>query len=115
MTQDHTHQHVHVVQELHTEGSQLQNQLCVVGIGRPVLPRPIVVHVPQVNHITIHMYRHRHRQGVQGRKEGRKMKCRSRAHSVLISLYTYSGVSLPVSVALKLRKRFSKKPPKEPE
>ena len=47
----HTHQHVGVVEELHTECGQLEHHLSVVGIHGPVLPRPVVVEVPQVNDV----------------------------------------------------------------
>ena len=48
-----------VVHEVHAECGQLQHQLRVVGIGVPVLPGAIMVHVPQVNDVPvyIHVYR----------------------------------------------------------
>ena len=39
-------EHVDVVHEVDAECGQLQHQLRVVGIGVPVLPGPVVVHVP---------------------------------------------------------------------
>ena len=45
------YQHVHVVQEVHRESSQLQDQLSVVYVRAAVLPCPVMVHVPQVNDV----------------------------------------------------------------
>ena len=48
-------EHVDVVHEVDTERGQLQHQLRVVGIGVPVLPSPIVMHVPQVYDVPAHV------------------------------------------------------------
>lgn len=52
MKERRAHQHVDMVEKLHAQCSQLQHQLGIVSVGRPVLPRPIMMHVPQMNHIT---------------------------------------------------------------
>ena len=40
-----------MVHEVHAEGSQLENELSVVGVGAAVLPWPVVMHVPEVDDI----------------------------------------------------------------
>ena len=39
--------------EVHTEHGHLQHQLSVVGVGAPVLPDPLMVHVPQVDDVSV--------------------------------------------------------------
>ena len=46
-------QHVDVVHEVHAEDCHLQHQLRVVGVCAPVLPHPVVVHVPQVDDVPV--------------------------------------------------------------
>ena len=40
-----------MVHEVHTECSQLKNEFSIVGVGTAVLPRPVVMHVPEVDDI----------------------------------------------------------------
>ncbi len=42
-----------VVHEVNTQDSHLQHQLSVVGVGAPVLPNSIMVHVPKVDDVSV--------------------------------------------------------------
>ena len=46
-----THKHVDMVKEVNTEGGQLQDELGIVGICAAVLPRSVVMHVPQMDNV----------------------------------------------------------------
>lgn len=40
-----------MVHEVHTECGQLKNEFSIVGVGTAVLPRPVVMHIPEVDDI----------------------------------------------------------------
>ena len=40
-----------MMEEVHTETGDLKDQLCVVSVCVPVLPHPLVMHVPKMDYI----------------------------------------------------------------